>query len=174
MPDRKLHSAKKENGGMSFIAAFKKKFNIKRPYVLYCGRRETGKGTPLMTHYLSTFRERYPQVKLKLDVDDSLRNQRGMTKYLMVVAYDYQFDGKQFTGSKIKLLPTEASDPRKLKKKIEAYAEGTNTICYVNPETPTEAVLKKNSKAALYSIWFPFLFIIGGLGMILSALFRKN
>jgi hypothetical protein len=110
----------------------------------------------------------------RLDVDDSLRNQRGMTKYLMVVAYEYEFDGKKFTGSKIKLLPTEASDPRKLKKKIEAYAEGTNTICYVNPETPTEAVLKKNSKAALYSIWFPFLFIIGGLGMILSALFRKN
>jgi len=110
----------------------------------------------------------------KLDVDDSSRNQRGMTKYLMVVAYDYQFDGKEFTGSKIKLLPTEASDPRKLKKKIEAYAEGTDTTCYVNPQTPTEAVLKKDSKAALYSIWFPFLFIVGGLGMIFSALFRKN
>lgn len=110
----------------------------------------------------------------KLDVDDSLRNQRGMTKYLMVVAYDYEFDGKKFTGSKIKRLPTEASDPRKLKKKIEAYAEGTKTVCFVDPQTPTEAVLKKDSKAALYSIWFPLLFIIGGLGMILSALFRKN
>jgi len=38
--------------------AFIRKYKIKRPYVIYCGRRETGKGTPLMTHYLSTFRER--------------------------------------------------------------------------------------------------------------------
>lgn len=110
----------------------------------------------------------------KLEVDDSLRNQRGMTKYLMIVAYDYQFDEQPFEGNKIKRLPTEASDPRKLKEQIETYAEGTETICYVNPENPSEAVLKKDSKAALYSIWFPFLFIIGGLGMIFSALFRKN
>ena len=115
-----------------------------------------------------------PCVITKLEVDDTLLNQRGMTKYLMVIAYDYEFDGKKFTGSRIKRLPTESSDPRKLKKHIEAYAEGTETVCYVNPEAPSEAVLKKDSKAALYSIWFPFLFIIGGIGMILSALFRKN
>ena len=38
--------------------AFKDKFNIDRPYVLYCGRREVGKGTPLLTRYIQTFRER--------------------------------------------------------------------------------------------------------------------
>ena len=36
------------------------------------------------------------------------------------------------------------------------------------------AVLKKDTKAALFSIWFPCLFIVGGAGMILSALFRRN
>ncbi len=110
----------------------------------------------------------------KRDVDDSLRNQRGMIKYRMVVAYDYEFDGEKFKGTRIKRLPTESSDPKKLKKPIESYPEGTLTVCYVNPENPTEAVLEKDSKAALYSIWFPFVFIIGGLGMIFSALFRKG
>ncbi|MEC5129612.1 DUF3592 domain-containing protein [Verrucomicrobiales bacterium BCK34] len=110
----------------------------------------------------------------QMDVDDSHLNQRGMTKYLMVVTYDYDFDGKKFEGTRIKRLPTEASDPRKLKKYIEAYAEGTQTVAYVNPEAPSEAVLKKDSKAALYAIWFPFVFIFGGLGMIFSALFRKS
>jgi hypothetical protein len=46
-------------------------------------------------------------------------------------------------------------------------------ICYVDPKSPDRAVLKRDTKAALYSIWFPCLFVIGGAGMILSALFRK-
>ncbi len=37
---------------------FRRKFGITRPYVMYSGRREAGKGTPLLTNYLSTFRER--------------------------------------------------------------------------------------------------------------------
>lgn len=37
---------------------FRKKHGIRRPYVFYTGRRETGKGTPLLTRMLATFRER--------------------------------------------------------------------------------------------------------------------
>lgn len=38
--------------------AFAKKHNITEPYILYCGRRETAKGTPLLCDYVSAFRER--------------------------------------------------------------------------------------------------------------------
>lgn len=109
-----------------------------------------------------------------MDVNDSELNQRGMPKYIMEVRYAYEFDGKEFTGNRIKRLPTEASDPRKLKKYIERYQENTELVCFVDPADPTSAVLKKDTKAALYSIWFPCLFIVGGGGMILSALFRRS
>ena len=38
--------------------AFARRHNITHPYVVYSGRRETLKGTPLLTHYMHTFRER--------------------------------------------------------------------------------------------------------------------
>ncbi len=38
--------------------AFAKRHTIHRPYLLYCGRRETLKGTPLLTDFVQAFRER--------------------------------------------------------------------------------------------------------------------
>ncbi|MCP5489151.1 MAG: glycosyltransferase family 4 protein [Verrucomicrobia bacterium] len=39
-------------------SAFARKHSITTPYVLYAGRRETLKGTPLLTQYVQVFRER--------------------------------------------------------------------------------------------------------------------
>ena len=39
-------------------AAFKKKHGIQQPYIIYCGRREPLKGTPLLLDYMQAFRER--------------------------------------------------------------------------------------------------------------------
>ncbi|MDF1851411.1 MAG: DUF3592 domain-containing protein [Verrucomicrobiales bacterium] len=111
---------------------------------------------------------------LSLEADDSQLNQRGMPKYILEVRYKFEFEGKSYIGDRIKRLPTEASDPRKLEDEIEKFSAGTKTVCFVNPENPSETVLKKDTKGGLYSIWFPCLFVIGGAGMIVSALFRKN
>ena len=109
-----------------------------------------------------------------MEVDDSEQNQRGMTKYVFQVTYDYQFDGAPHTGNRFRRLPVTASDPRKLRRHTEDYAVGTRTLCHVDPAAPEIAVIKKDSKAALYTIWFPCLFIVGGAGMIFSALFRRS
>ncbi len=111
---------------------------------------------------------------VSLEVDDTQLNQRGMPKYILEAKYEYEWEGNALTGDRIKRLTTEASDPRKLKTKIEQYAVGNETVCYVNPEKPSEVVLKRDTKGALYSIWFPCLFVVGGAGMILSALFRRQ
>jgi hypothetical protein len=115
-----------------------------------------------------------PCVITSFEVDDTQLNQRGMPKYVVEVLYEYEFEGDSYEGDRIKRLPTEASDPRKLKDEIEAYGVGSQVFCYVNPENPSEVVLKKDTKGALYSIWFPCLFVVGGAGMIFSALFRRR
>lgn len=109
-----------------------------------------------------------------ISIDDTQRNQRGMPKYLLNVTYRYQWNGQDYLGNRLKRLPTEASDPKKLKKMIERYPVGTETVCWLDPDLAENVVLKKDSKAALYTIWFPFVFIIGGAGMIVSALFRRQ
>lgn len=38
--------------------AFARTHNLTHPYILYCGRREGGKNTPLLLHYLDAYRER--------------------------------------------------------------------------------------------------------------------
>ncbi|MGB0154224.1 MAG: DUF3592 domain-containing protein [Verrucomicrobiales bacterium] len=107
------------------------------------------------------------------NIDDSQLNQRGVPKYILTVTYRYTFDGKERTSDRYKRLPTEGSDPRKVKAKEKKYPVGEESVCYVNPEDPDFAVLRKDSKAGLYSIWFPCLFIVGGAGMILTAIFRR-
>ena len=39
-------------------SAFAKRHKLSAPYVIFCGRREAGKGTPLLCDYMAAFRER--------------------------------------------------------------------------------------------------------------------
>ena len=43
-------------------------------------------------------------------------------------------------------------------------------MVYVNPADVNFTMLKPDSKAAGYSIWFPMLFVIGGLGIAIRAI----
>lgn len=102
-------------------------------------------------------------------IDDSQLTQHHAPKYRLDVRYTYEFAGKSHTGTRVKRLPVEKANRKKLVALQEQYPAGSNTTCYVNPEDPAFAVLEKDSKAALYSIWFPGLFVVGGLGIAVSA-----
>lgn len=87
--------------------------------------------------------------------------------------YEYEIDGVKHTGMRIRQVeaaPTQHLD--KAREKQQAYPPGSTQKCFVNPASPDEAVLEHASRAALYSIWFPLLFVVGGLGMLRGALRR--
>lgn len=52
---------------------------------------------------------------------------------------------------------------------LDRYPEGSKQECHVNPADPRIAVLEKESKAPGYSIWFPLLFVVGGIGIMAGA-----
>jgi len=79
------------------------------------------------------------------------------------VRYNYTFAGKAMTGTRIKRVDIASQHEDMARKKIEPYAVGAETTCFVNPVQPDMAVLKHDTRAALYSIWFPLLFVFGGL-----------
>lgn len=96
---------------------------------------------------------------------------------------EYQWQGKfQFSYQGASLIGTKleprgakwTSKEEKVDAMLEKYKQGSTTICFVNPEFPEEAILKHDSRGAGYSIWFPGLFVIGGVGMIIGVLMKKK
>lgn len=106
---------------------------------------------------------------ISASIDDTETDRHGNVKFTLVVQYRYRFEDRPFLGDRIKRLPISSSSPRKIDRQLERYPVGMETVCWVNPDQPEEAVLKRSTKAPLYTIWFPMIFVVGGLGMIAAA-----
>ncbi len=94
-------------------------------------------------------------------------------EYSWSVEYLYDFDGESYS-SKFHT-PRRAkwkSSKDHVKALMVKYPEGGKAVCFVNPSEPSQAILEHDSKAAGYSIWFPMLFVIGGMGITISSLRR--
>ena len=61
------------------------------------------------------------------------------------------------------------SDRAKAEAVCAKYPPFREVTCFVNPAKPDSAVLEHATKAGLYTIWFPLLFVAGGAGMVWSA-----
>jgi len=92
------------------------------------------------------------------------------TKHRVIVRYDYAWQGRTFSSERIRRVDGPKSDLEAAEELREQFAPGQQTTCYVNPSDPSIAILQHDSRAALYSIWFPFLFVIGGLRMAWAAI----
>jgi len=94
--------------------------------------------------------------------------------YAPKVEFNYEFSGQPYRSN---LLTPRGQKWAKERKKAEVallqLSAGDTVSCWVNPANPTTAILKHDTKAAGYSIWFPLLFVIGGLGVAVGA-FRKQ
>ena len=102
-------------------------------------------------------------------VDDSKFTQHGMVKFTLLVSYRYEFDGETRVSDKIKRLPVTSSSTKKIDKLIRKYPTGMQTTCLVNPDDPDDAILKPNTKAPLYTMWFPGIFVLGGIGIVIAG-----
>jgi hypothetical protein len=91
-------------------------------------------------------------------------------EYRLQVLYCYDFDGSPYES---RLWSLRGSMPRNDRATVEelvaTYSSGSMTQCWVNPRQPSQAVLKLDTRAAGYTLWFPGLFLLGGMGMIVGA-----
>lgn len=91
-------------------------------------------------------------------------------EYRLDLLFGYQWQGENLTSDRITLRGNPwTSKPNLAKKRATEFPAGLKTTCRVNPLNPEFAVLKPDSLAPGYSIWFPALFVIGGLGMAFRA-----
>ncbi|MFZ4764635.1 MAG: DUF3592 domain-containing protein [Roseimicrobium sp.] len=96
--------------------------------------------------------------------------------YRAEVRYAYTVNGQKFTSNRIRRVDGASSHRHKAKALVEAYRPGAAATCFVDPATPAVAILQRSSLAALYTLWFPLLFVLGGAGSVWRALWtgRKS
>lgn len=95
-------------------------------------------------------------------------------KHRVIVRYEYSWQGSTLTSERIRRVDGVKSDLSVAEELRERYARGQQTVCFVNPADPSFAILVHDTRAALYSIWFPLLFVFGGLRMMWSAIKARS
>lgn len=90
--------------------------------------------------------------------------------YRADIRYDYVFNGGRYTGTRLKRVDSPSQHQDVVIQRLQPWPPASESTCFVNPASPGMAVLKHDTRAALYSIWFPLLFVAGGMRMAWGAL----
>lgn len=118
----------------------------------------------------------WPQVDavvLESEMEEWQHDEFSPKEYRMKILYGYEWEGERKTGDRFGFRGNPKYNKRnKVEDLVESFPEGERISIYVNPEDPNFTIIKPDSKAAGYSIWFPLLFVVGGLGIAVKAVAR--
>lgn len=112
-----------------------------------------------------------PCIILASELEERRHDPNSPIEYRHRVNFGYEWQGQRLLGEKTTLRGNPWTNKHQLaEKRIAEFPVGMNTECLVDPQNPQLAVLKPDSLAPGYSIWFPALFMIAGLGITFNAL----
>lgn len=116
-----------------------------------------------------------PCVILHAGLEERLLDPQSPVEYRQVVSYGYEWQGVPRTSDRVSLRGAAWSSKRGLvEQRLARWPVGTTTTCRVRPDQPDFAVLQPDSLAPGYSIWFPGLFVVGGLGIAVRAMLPQR
>lgn len=90
-------------------------------------------------------------------------------RFTPLVSYTYVFGDRLYLGNEIRRVKYTTKDENKANRIIEKYPPGAEVACWVCPDDPERTVLAHETKAVLYTIWFPVLFVVAGLGIAFQS-----
>lgn len=114
--------------------------------------------------------EETPCFILKSEIEEFRPTPNSPMQYQTLIEYEYTFRGVTLRGNRIKRVEGPTSHKQRAEQKIADFPSGSSTTCWVDPAAPQESILKHDSLAPWYSIWFPGLFVVGGAGISVRAL----
>ncbi|MFG0334641.1 MAG: DUF3592 domain-containing protein [Maioricimonas sp. JB049] len=108
-----------------------------------------------------------PCTILKSEVEEN-RSSDGST-YRIDISFRYRFNNKEYTSDSYDFFLSEvASSGRNSKREIvRQFPPGRETVCYVNPHGPNEAVLNRDFHWEMLFGLMPLIFVAIGLGGVL-------
>ena len=110
-----------------------------------------------------------PMVVTSSEVFDQ-RIDSGPREYKPIVKYAYTYEGRPMEGEGVKRTEGFTRHVSKAQRVVDKYPVGMEGTVWVNPENPKQTVLKHNTKAVLYTAWFPGLFVVAGLGIAIGGI----
>ena len=121
--------------------------------------------------------EGWPQVPCAIiisEVEERRVDPELPPEYRFGVTYSYEWDGETYESDRFGLRGASWSKrPDEVRALVDFYQQGSVHQCRVDPLNPESAVLHRESKGPGYSIWFPMIFVVGGLGVVVGAWRRK-
>lgn len=115
-----------------------------------------------------------PCVILVSEIQQRVHDAQSPAEFRYVISFGYEWRGEARTSDRLSLRGSPWSSKRAVvESQASRYPVGTRATCRVAPADPDLAVLKPDSLAPGYSIWFPGLFVAGGLGIALRAAVSK-
>ena len=91
--------------------------------------------------------------------------------FRLKLLFGYEVDGKPYTSGLLSLRGSPwSSDRAKAEEAVARFPLGSTLVCQYDPADPHHAVVKTDTKAVGYAIWFPGIFIVGGLGIMLRVM----
>lgn len=114
-----------------------------------------------------------PAVVMVSQVGERQLGQDVPREYTHELIYEYRFEDKVYRGERLKRRDNPFfKEEAKILPEVERWKVGSQVEAFVNPGDPEEALLEHETKAPGYSIWFPGLFLVGGLGVFGRAIYR--
>jgi hypothetical protein len=89
-----------------------------------------------------------------------------------VVRYRYRHKGALHESDRISRTPPKSAHAAKMQAVVDRFPPGSASVCYLDPTDPATSVLLRDRRTPLYSLWFPALFVIGGLGVAIGSIRR--
>ena len=87
--------------------------------------------------------------------------------YSIDVAYSYEFNGQEFTAERYSFFDMNSNSKSWRKEVVDELKPGTNAVCFVNPDDPTEAVIHRGWTPDWPWSFFPIpFFLVGSIGVL--------
>lgn len=121
----------------------------------------------------------WPEVEcviLSSEIEERRNDPNSRREFRHNLSFGYEWNGEARTGDRLTLRGSPWSSRQgEVEKRSLEFPVGKRTTCRIDPSNADFAVLKPDSLAPGYSIWFPALFVVGGLGISWRAMgFKKS
>lgn len=118
----------------------------------------------------------WPQAEaviLSSEIEEWRHDPYSPMQYRLNLLYGYQWQGEALTAERLSTRGNPWTNKRDaIEKQLATYPEGRILPTYIRPDDPSFTILKPDSLAPGYSIWFPMLFVVGGIGIAVRSVLR--